>query len=213
MTIVKNESGNLPGKASGKGLFPLLWSSRTPPHLPEPAAHSLEVLKLYRGNSSRSAQRMIAAGYESLRRQLPQLSTPLPVVAWLYLRGRMPASGTPVNGSTWQLDRDGMLLHLRLPEDTWLPALLTMRMQVRMGISLPHGRGRLVATGVALWAESFQPFEPLKLGIAFTEISEQDRKRIRRLVGQERRMQEFREELRRHQQPSHDGAWAYGGYK
>ena len=112
------ENGKARSRSSEHPMRALLWTSRIAPRLPAPQAHALDLLKLYRGNASYSAHRLIAAQYESLWRPIPRLATPLPVVAWIFLRGRAPATGTPVNGLTWQIDREGLMLHLRLPENS-----------------------------------------------------------------------------------------------
>lgn len=159
---------------------------RTPPEDPHASSRNSKVLSLFQGNRSFRAHQAVAASYQSLRRPMARLHTLLPVAAWFHLRGHVPGLGTPVNGTTYQLDTDGLILNVRLPELTWLRALMTSKMLARMGVTLPGQRGRLKITAVVSWVEAFRARDPLRLGMAFTEISESDKARIRALIAEER---------------------------
>lgn len=150
------------------------------------ANRARETVRTFQGNSSPLADRYIAAHYESMRRNIPHLRKSLPVVAWFYLDGKAPITGAPASGTTSQLDPQGLVLSVRLPEPAWIVSLLTGRMLVRMGISLPDGRGRIVSTGLVGWMEAHRPQDPLRLGLYFTELTGFDRDRILRLVRDDR---------------------------
>lgn len=145
-----------------------------------------ETVRTFQGNCSAAADKFVAAHYESLRRTVPHLKTLLPVVAWFYLEGKSPVTGAPASGTTSQIDTQGMILNVRLPEPAWVSALLTSRMQLRMGITLPECRGRIVATAVVGWMEAHRPQDPMRLGLYFTEMNGFDRDRILRLIREDR---------------------------
>lgn len=159
---------------------------RTPPEDPHASSRNSKVLSLFQGNRSFRAHQAVAASYQSLRRPVVRMHSLLPVAAWFHLRGRVAGLGTPVNGTTYQIDTEGLILNVRLPELCWLRALMTLKMLARMGVTLPGQRGRLKVTAVVAWVEAFRPRDPLRLGMAFTEISESDKARIRCLVAEER---------------------------
>ncbi|MCW8132837.1 MAG: hypothetical protein KIS92_20995 [Planctomycetota bacterium] len=141
-----------------------------------------QTVRTFQGNCSLTADRLVAEQYESLRRTLPNLHTLLPVVAWFFLDGKAPVTGAPASGTTTQIDPQGLVLNVRLPEPAWVTALLTGKMLVRMGITLSQGRGRIVATGQVGWMEAHRPQDPMRLGLYFTEITGFDRDRILRLL-------------------------------
>ena len=164
-----------------------------------------ETVRLFQGNTSECANRVVTTGYESVRRSFHKLECILPVVAWFYIYDRPPVRGTPVNGTTYQMDTCGLLLRTRLPEHAWVGALMTGRMKVRLGITLPDYRERIVATAVVGWMEAHEPIEPMRLGLLFSEISEKDLLRIRSLLAADRRRKELLSQMQRHRAANASG--------
>jgi len=167
--------------------------------------HTRQTVRLFRGNTSESADRNVSSNYESVRRSFHKLECILPVVAWFYVFDRPPVRGTPVSGTTYQVDTCGLMLRTRLPEHAWVGSLMTGRMKVRLGITLPDYRERIVATAMVGWMESHEPIEPMRLGLLFTEISEKDLARIRSLLAADRRRKEMLAQMKQHRAPASGG--------
>ena len=85
-------------------------------------------------------------------------------------------------GSSQNIGTGGLLLKARLPEHTWLSRLLTHTMLVGVNILLPNQERALKALCRVSWASSLDEANHIMLGLAFQEISEEDRNEITKYV-------------------------------